>query len=255
MSRLKVAESASPGQPSLRWNLNADGSACEFSSLSRTPDDGAPLAIRGGMARQPRTYIAGASWHLTQRGVNRSLTFKGSADYRVFLTIMRLESQRTGVRIHAYALMGNHVHLLATPLSDTSFPTLMQGIGRRYVQFFNRCHDRSGALWESRYRTALVHDERYWLTCMRYVELNPVRAGIVADPNEYRWSSYAHHAHGGSDGLITEHPVYLALGASAEARQLAWREICAQETWLPELDYITEGWPTSRRHGTNHPRS
>jgi putative transposase len=190
------------------------------------------------MARPLRTYIAGASWHITQRGVNRSATFKGSADYRVFLTIMRLESQRTGVRIHAYALMGNHLHLLATPLSETSFPSLMQGIGRRYVQFFNRCHDRSGALWESRYRTALVHDDRYWLTCMRYVELNPVRAGIVEDPKEYRWSSYAHHALGRTDGAITDHPVYLALGASAAERQCAWREICGQELPAPELDAL-----------------
>ena len=183
-------------------------------------------------------YVAGASWHITQRGVNRCLTFKAALDYHVFLSILRLESARTGVHIHAYALMGNHLHLLATPQSDAAFPALMQGIGRRYVQFFNYHYERAGALWEGRYRTALVHDERYWLTCMRYVELNPVRAGIVSDPQEYRWSSYSHHALGRSDTLITEHPLYLALGASSETRQLAWREICGQEVPPSELDSL-----------------
>lgn len=190
------------------------------------------------MARQRRTYVAGASWHITQRGVNRAVAFKAATDYRVFITIMRLESVRTGVHIHAYALMGNHVHLLATPQSVAAFPALMQGIGRRYVQFFNHQYERTGGLWEGRYRTALVYDERYWLTCMRYVEMNPVRAGIVTDPKEYRWSSYAHHAFGKSDGLITEHPLYLALGASADVRQVAWREICGQQVPASELDSL-----------------
>ena len=187
------------------------------------------------MARRRRVFVDGFSLHVTQRGVNRGVIFKAPSDYRVFLSILAFESDRSGVRIHAYAMMRNHIHLLATPESQTSLPSLMQGLGRRYVLFFNDRYDRSGALWEGRYRDALVHDERYWLTCMRYVELNPVRAGIVKHAGEYRWSSYWHHGLGHRDAIITEHPLYLSLGESPDMRQRLWREICGQQLSDAEL--------------------
>ena len=188
------------------------------------------------MPRRSRCFVEGLSHHVTQRGVDRGLIFRSRTDYAVFLAILRHESQRWQLRIHAYTLMSNHLHFLATPESATSLPKTMQALGRRYVPFFNRRYNRTGALWEGRYRPALVYDERYWLTCMRYVELNPVRAGIVSKPEQYRWSSYAHHAFGKRDALVSGHPLYSALGATPESRELAWRRICGQEISANQLD-------------------
>ena len=114
----------------------------------------------------------------------------------------------------------------------------MQALGRRYVPFFNCRYERSGALWETRYKPALVHDERYWLTCMRYIELNAVRAGIVSAPDKYRWSSYLHHGLGIEDTVLADHSLYLALGASAEQRQQLWRQICGHQIRQNELDRL-----------------
>jgi putative transposase len=196
------------------------------------------------MARRRRFFEKGFSWHVTQRGVNRSVIFKAPTDYRVFLSILRFESECHGFQVHAYTLMRNHLHLLGTPGSEKSMPKLMQALGRRYVPFFNCRYERTGALWESRYKPALLHDERYWLTCMRYVELNAVRARIVCGPEKYRWSSYLHHAVGARDDVVTEHPLYLNLGASPEARQQAWREICGYEMPQNELGKLRQALKT-----------
>ncbi len=176
--------------------------------------------------------------HVTQRGNNHSLIFRAPSDYAVFTVMLRYAFGRRDVAIHAYALMTNHVHLLVTPANATSLPRAMQAVGLRYVQYFNRRYRRSGGLWEGRYRSALVHDERYWMTCMRYVELNPVRAGMVVSPEQYPWSSYRHHAFGEADRSITDHPLYLALGRSQEIREVAWREICGQGMPPEELEHI-----------------
>jgi putative transposase len=192
------------------------------------------------MARRPRFFEEGFSWHITQRGVNRSVIFKTPTDYRVFLSILRFESECHGFQVHAYALMRNHVHVLGTPGSQESMPKMMQALGRRYVPFFNCRYKRTGGLWESRYRPALVHDERYWLACMRYVELNAVRAGVVSGPEKHRWSSYLHHALGAYDDAVTEHPLYLNLGAAPEARQQAWREFCGNQMPESELDKLRQ---------------
>ena len=188
------------------------------------------------MARRSRCFVEGFSYHVTQRGVDRGLIFRARTDYAVFLAILRRESARCQLRIHAYTLMRNHLHFLATPDSATSLPKTMQALGRSYVPFFNRRYNRTGALWEGRYRLALVYDERYWLTCMRYVELNPVRAGIVNKPEEYRWASYVHHAFGKPDALVSGHALYSTLGATPESCQLAWRRICGQNIPADHLE-------------------
>lgn len=182
--------------------------------------------------------MQGFSWHVTQRGVNRCAIFKTSTDYEIFLSILRFESERHGFTVHAYTLMRNHVHVLGTPEYERSMPNTMQAVGRRYVPFFNTRHQRSGALWQGRYKPALVHDERYWLTCMRYVELNAVRAGIVTAPEKYRWSSYLHHGLGTDDEVITDHPLYLNLGSSPDQRQHVWRAICGHQVPQSELDRL-----------------
>jgi putative transposase len=138
-------------------------------------------------------------------------------------------------------MMRNHIHLLATPDSKMSLPSLMQGLGRNYVRFFNGRYNRTGALWGGRYKDALLHDERYWLTCMRYIELNPVRAGIVKHAAQYRWSSYWHHGLGHPDPVITEHPLYTSLGSSAAERQRVWRELCGQRLSDVELNNLRNG--------------
>ena len=177
------------------------------------------------MARQPRFFAPGIPLHVTQRGNNRGNIFVRSGDYRFFSDCL-LEASRThGVAIHAYVLMTNHIHLLATPSDVAALPRVLQSVGRRYVQHFNRSYSRTGTLWDGRYRAAAVDSERYFLTCMRYIELNPVRAGIVDHPGRYRWSSYGAHAHGLTDGLVVMHDLYEQLGHLPEQRRLAYRQL------------------------------
>ena len=175
------------------------------------------------MARLPRLVAAGLPLHLIQRGNNRTTTFSAAADYRRYAAVLFQASRRYGCAIHAYVLMTNHVHLLLTPSDELGPGRMMQALGRVYVRYFNMHHGRTGTLWEGRYRSTIVDSERYLLTCSRYIELNPVRAGMVAHPREYSWSSYQRNAHGKNDRLITPHPIYQDLDADSVSRQEAYR--------------------------------
>jgi len=178
------------------------------------------------MPRRPRLFIPGLSQHVIQRGNNRGAIFRAPFDYQFFFTVLCHAAGRCGVEVHGYVLMTNHFHLIVTAASPTGLPEMMQTIGRTYVRFFNSRYERTGALWEGRYRASMLHDEKYWTTCLRYVELNPVRAGLVATPELYRWSSYRTHALGQQDPLVGPHPLYLAIGGTAVDRQRAWRTVC-----------------------------
>jgi putative transposase len=178
------------------------------------------------MARPLRYFVDGLTLHVIQRGNNRGLMFRAPSDYEVFLFTLRQASGRYGIRIHAYVLMNNHFHLMVTPEAKSSLSLAMQSVGRRYVRFFNDRYKRTGGLWEGRHKVAFVQDDQYWLTCMRYVELNPVRAGLVSSPELYKWSSYRAHALGSRDLLLSEHEVFTGLGGCHESRQLAWRGMC-----------------------------
>ena len=134
----------------------------------------------------------------------------------------------TGCALHAYVLMTNHVHLLLTPPQPQEVPGLMISLGRRYVQYINRTYRRTGTLWDSRYKSSLVQEETYLLVCQRYIELNPVRAAMVDDPANYRWSRYRGNALGQPDGLLTAHPLYLALGTDEASRQAVYRTLFRQ---------------------------
>lgn len=180
------------------------------------------------MARRERLFTRGMALHVTQRGNNRTVTFRKSSDYEMFLLFLRLAIARYRLQLHAYALMSNHFHLMVTPESPDQLARAMQSLGRRYVRFFNDRYGRTGTLWEGRYRTALINNERYWLGCMRYIEMNPVRGGIVTSPELYRWSSYRTHALGAPNNLLASHGIYEGLGNSPEMRQHAWRRICRQ---------------------------
>lgn len=177
------------------------------------------------MARQPRFFVPGEVLHVIQRGNNREPIFASEEDCRLFLDCLVQASRLHGVLIHAYVFMTNHVHLLATPLRKVSLPKVLQSVGRRYVQYFNCAYQRSGTLWEGRYRATVVDSERYLLTCMRYIELNPVRAGMVGHPGEYRWTSYHANAQGAPDVLIRPHEIYERLGRSGPEQQRAYRQL------------------------------
>lgn len=180
------------------------------------------------MPRQPRLDLPGIPQHVVQRGNDRQPCFFEEADYQRYLQELNELALRKGCAVHAYVLMTNHVHLLMTPSGAGQVASLMQALGRRYVRYVNDCHHRTGTLWEGRYKACPVDRRSYLLHCYRYIELNPVRARMVEDPDAYRWSSYGANARGRHDPLVKPHPIFLALGRDAETRQNAYRELVKQ---------------------------
>jgi len=177
------------------------------------------------MARLPRLDLQGIAQHIVQRGNDRQACFADDADYLHYRQELGEAALKHGCALHAYVLMTNHVHLLVTPGEPEGVSKMMQAIGRRYVGCFNARYRRTGTLWEGRFKAALVDSDRYLLTCYRYIELNPVRAGMVAHTLDYRWSSHHCNAGGTDEARITAHPCYLALGASPRERQLTYRAL------------------------------
>ena len=177
------------------------------------------------MARQPRIDLAGIPQHIIQRGNNREACFFAVADRQRYLKWLHMAAEKYGGLVHAYVLMTNHVHLLATGNEQGALSRMMQSLGRRYVRYLNSKYRRTGTLWEGRFKSGLVDSDRYLLTCYRYIELNPVRAGFADAPSEYRWSSFHRNAHGARDDVVTPHATYLSLGKSDAARQAAYREL------------------------------
>ena len=184
------------------------------------------------MARLPRYFVPGQPQHIILRGNNRTEIFGAEVDYRFYLEKLQLACDTHGCIIHAYVLMTNHVHLLITPQAEQSLPKAMQMVGRYYVQYYNYCYRRAGTLWEGRYKATLIDSEAYLLTCMRYIELNQVRAGMVAHPSEHPWSSYHHNALGQPNELLTPHSEYRRLGKADPERQAAYRQLFKHH--LPE---------------------
>lgn len=199
------------------------------------------------MARLPRLAAAGLPHHVIQRGNDRQSVFREDPDYARYLGWLREVAATHGLALHAYVLMPNHVHLLVTPPTDAALSKAMQSLGRRYVRWFNDKYGRTGTLWEGRFRSTVIDADRYLLACARYIELNPVRAGIVNSPELYRWSSYAHHAGVLVDPLVTDHPLVWALGNTPFERQLAYRR-------LFEVDLAAE-FLQSLRSATNRGRA
>jgi putative transposase len=190
------------------------------------------------MPRRPRLRLAGIPFHVIQRGNNRSPCFFKEGDYYRYLGELGQLSRAQGVAIHAYVLMTNHVHLLATAQHEDGIPQLMKFLGQRYVQYVNRKHERSGSLWEGRFRSCLVDTESYLLTCHRYIETNPVRAGMVRHPADYRWSSYRANAEGWPDPLLSPHDVVKMLGRDADERRAAYRELFLEDLAEEQLERI-----------------
>ena len=163
--------------------------------------------------------------HIVQRGHSRDPVFFDTSDYQAYLYWLREASERYDCAIHAYVLMTNHIHILATPKKKDSISLMMQYIGRYYVPYINYTYGTSGSIWEGRLKASLVHDEEYLLTCMRYIELNPVRANMIQSPGAYRWSSYKVNGQGRGNSSIRFHSLYMALGSSMPQRAAAYRSL------------------------------
>ncbi len=174
------------------------------------------------MARLPRLTLPGHLHHVIQRGNNRQSIFVDREDFEAMLSLLTDNAQQHGVVVHAYVLMDNHFHLLVTPATVDGLPKMMQAVGRRYVQYFNRRHARTGTLWEGRYRSTVLQPDKYLLSCMAYLDLNPVRAGLVVNVEDYPWSSHAHWRGVRNDRLLTPHALYWALGNTPFAREAAY---------------------------------
>ncbi len=198
------------------------------------------------MARLPRYFVKGVPLHIILRGNNREPIFGKDEDYQFFKESLRDAAKRHDLSAHAYVFMTNHIHLLASPGSEESVPKTMQSVGRRYVQYFNFRYRRTGTLWEGRYRATVVDAEHYLFECMRYIELNPVRAGMVAHPRGYPWSSYRANGEGKADELVSAHALYRRLAREEGERQAAYRELVKGSMDAELVDQIrlctNKGW-------------
>ncbi len=177
------------------------------------------------MARLIRICPPGIPQHVIQRGNNRQVCFANDEDFVTYAHWLRESAKEYGVAIHAWVFMTNHVHILATPQVQHGISLMMQKLGRYYVRYFNKSYRRSGTLWEGRFKSCVVDADDYLLVCQRYIELNPVRAGMVNSPADYHWSSYHSNGLEAPAKLWTPHSVYLALGKSGQERQAAYQAL------------------------------
>ena len=192
------------------------------------------------MARQPRLALPGYPHHVIQRGNNRQPIVLDETDRKMLYSLWLEESLRHKVAVNAYVLLDNHFHMLLTPPSDEAMSLMMQSVGRTYVRYFNKRHTRSGTLWEGRYKSSLVDSEAYLLTCMAYIDLNPVRAGLAESAEAFNWSSYKHLSGQKIDKLVTPHALYWGLGNTPFAREAAYVEFVAGGLSLATQKDLTE---------------
>ncbi len=190
------------------------------------------------MPRRARIRAAGIPLHVIQRGHDRGASFFADEDYRFYLHQLAELSRRFQCSVHAYVLMTNHVHMLMTPGTEDGATLLMKNLGQRYVQYINRMYQRRGTLWEGRFRSSFVDRSEYFLKCHRYIELNPVRAGMVQHPRDYRWSSYRANAEMLRSSVVQPHPEYLALGATEVERSAAYRYLFRSHLDAEDLKQI-----------------
>jgi putative transposase len=202
-----------------------------------------------GMPRSARNVIPGVALHVIQRGNNRGNSFFGDGDRLAYLHYLETFSRESNCTVHAYCLMSNHVHLLLTPGEASACAGLMKSLNQHYVQHVNRVHGRTGNLWEGRYRSCLATSEQYVLACYRYIELNPVRAGITAHPRDYGWSSYNCNAESQPSSLLQPHPALLALGSDRSHCKDAYRALVENALEPPLLEEIRTATRSGRALG------
>jgi putative transposase len=198
------------------------------------------------MARLPRLVVAHHPHHVIQTGNDSQLVFREADDYQRFLVWLKESAREFKVAVHAYVLMPNHFHLLASPATEEGLAQMMQRIGRYYVPWYNAKYSRTGSLFQGRFKTSLIDAERYFMVCSRYIESNPVRSQLVPDARDYPWSSFAHHAGLRSDPVITDHALYWALGNTPFQREAAYMELSqplgeAEKAMVDAA--VLKGWP------------
>ncbi len=198
------------------------------------------------MARLPRLSVPGYPHHVIQRGNNRQPIFSTPTDYQLLLDLLDENAKKFDVAVHAYVLMSNHFHLLVTPETQDGLPQVMQAVGRRYVRYFNTTQGRTGTLWEGRYKSTLLQTDRYLMACMAYIDLNPVRAGLVAQARDYPWSSHGHYIGQKVDRLITPHALYWGMGNTPFAREAVYAELVNAGVSIDQQQALTKatlsGW-------------
>jgi putative transposase len=195
------------------------------------------------MPRKPRFFLPNIPVHMIIRGNNRQPVFIEEEDFLAYQNWMMEGGSICDCQIHAYVLMTNHIHILLSADKPSNISKFSQAIGRKYVPYFNRKYEKSGTLWEGRFKASSIDTEHYLLACYRYIEMNPVRAGMVSDCKDYLWSSHLANAYGERDKLLTPHSLYLHLGATKKTRQKSYRELFSRELGgdlLSEIRYSTQ---------------
>lgn len=205
--------------------------------------------VESNMSRQPRIFVPGLPAHLVHRGNDRQPIFSCDGDLLFFRECLRRAKDKYGVAIHGYVFMSNHVHLLATPQETDSISRFIQSAARRYVGYFNSRYERSGTLWEGRFHASVIKSDSYLLACHRYIDMNPVRAGMVAGPSGYPWSSHRHYSAGDQDALIDDHALVRGLASDDSTRQAAYRHLFAAPLDADELDAIRSATQSCRPIG------
>jgi putative transposase len=190
------------------------------------------------MPRQPRVVLQAVPMHVIQRGHDRQRCFFVDEDYVLYRQWLHEEAVIAACQVHAYVLMSNHVHLLVSVDDAMRLARMMKGLAQRYAQYLNYHHGTSGTVWDGRYKSCLVQTEEYLLTCQRYIELNPVRAGMVRFPGNYKWSSYRCNAEGRHDEVVTPHSVYERLGLDNSERRQAYMRLFNQTLTPMQLEQI-----------------
>ena len=204
------------------------------------------------MPRKPRFFLPEVPVHIVHRGHSRSPVFFEDSDYTCYLYWLSKSSEKYKVSIHAFVLMTNHVHILATPKQGVDVSLFMQFIGRRYVPYINNKYGTSGSIWEGRYKASLVQEEHYFLSVMRYIELNPVRANMVESPSHYRWSSFCHNAGVRTIKMISLHRIYLALAEETAERANVYQELFTVELDDEAMKKIKDAWLTGTPLGNDY---
>lgn len=203
------------------------------------------------MPRHARLAIPLIPLHIRQRGIDKASCFQRDADYELYTGLLEELVAKTRCELHAYVLMPNHVHLLLTGQDPAAPSAFMKALAQRYSQYFNRTRGRTGPMWEGRFRSSPVQSERYLLMLYRYIELNPVRAGLVRLPHHYRWSSFHHNALGAPLDFLAAHPEFVQLGASEEERAQAYLRYISEVTSDSELARIRESIDANAAMGSD----
>jgi putative transposase len=199
------------------------------------------------MARLPRLVVPSQPHYVIQRGLNGLPVFQDTDDCTTFLAFLRSAARTYKVAIHAYVLLPGQLHLLATPSDEDGLGGMMQWLGRCYVPYYNQKYGRSGTLWHGRYKTSVVDAANFLLTCSRYMEYSPVREGLAAEPADYAWSSYPHHAGMRTDPVVTDHSTYWSLGNTPFQREAAYIDLASQDLTAAQIAVVEAavltGWP------------